>query len=129
LCVTAKLITEWQKWVKPGKPHCEQSSLLAKRVRLIDNMTLRTQLASLERRVGAGDRETVSHPQHASAHDDVSCAACGALAAAAKGGKYRYDSTLSWVSGDGDDADEFRRQRLAAHILRTGGYYRQWTWS
>jgi hypothetical protein len=103
--------------------------LLAKRVRLIDNMTLRTQLASLERRVGAGDRETVSHPQHASAHDDVSCAACGALAAAAKGGKYRYDGTLSWVSGDGDDADEFRRQRLAAHILRTGGYYRQWTWS
>jgi hypothetical protein len=103
--------------------------LLARRCSLLDNGVLRSQLSSLERRVGAGDRETVSHPQHASAHDDVSCAACGALATAAKGGKYRYDSTLSWVSGDGDDADEFRRQRLAAHILRTGGYYRQWRWS
>jgi len=46
-------------------------------------MTLRTQLAALERRVGAGDRETISHPQHASAHDDVACAACGALVLAA----------------------------------------------
>jgi hypothetical protein len=72
--------------------------LLAGRCRLIDNITLRNQLSSLERRVGAGDRESVTHPQHASAHDDVACAACGALAAAAKGSKYRYDSTLSWVS-------------------------------
>jgi hypothetical protein len=57
--------------------------LLAGRFCLLDNMTLRSQLSSLERRVGAGDRETVSHPQHASAHDDVACAACGALVAAA----------------------------------------------
>jgi hypothetical protein len=71
--------------------------LLAGRVRLVDNMTLRSQLAALERRVGAGDRETVTHPQHASAHDDVAAAVCGALAAAAKP-KYRYDCTLSWVS-------------------------------
>jgi hypothetical protein len=55
--------------------------LLAKRVRLIDNATLRNQLASLERRVGASDRESIDHPPHASAHDDVSCAAIGALMA------------------------------------------------
>jgi hypothetical protein len=53
--------------------------LLAGRARLIDNKTLRSQLASLERRVGAADRESVSHPQHASAHDDVACAVAGAL--------------------------------------------------
>jgi hypothetical protein len=34
--------------------------LLAGRVRLIDNATLRSQLASLERQVSAADRETVS---------------------------------------------------------------------
>jgi hypothetical protein len=57
--------------------------LLAGRVRLLDNVTLRNQLTSLERRVGASDRETVSHPQIASAHDDVACAAGGALVLAA----------------------------------------------
>jgi len=57
--------------------------LLAGRVRLLDNATLRNQLAGLERRVGAGDRETVSHAQTASAHDDVAAAAAGALVLAA----------------------------------------------
>jgi hypothetical protein len=59
------------------------SSSLSTAIGAVDNMTLRTQLAALERRVGAGDRETISHPQHASAHDDVACAACGALVLAA----------------------------------------------
>jgi hypothetical protein len=57
--------------------------LLAGRVRLVDNLTLRNQLSSLERRAGAGDRETVAHAQHASARDDLACAACGALVLAA----------------------------------------------
>jgi hypothetical protein len=57
--------------------------LLAGRVRLVDNLTLRNQLSSLERRAGAGDRETVTHAQHASARDDLACAACGALVLAA----------------------------------------------
>jgi hypothetical protein len=68
--------------------------LLAGRVRLVDSVTLRSQLASLERRVGAGDRETVSHPAHASAHDDVACAACGAITVAAKPG---YDIHSGWL--------------------------------
>jgi hypothetical protein len=68
--------------------------LLAGRVRLVDSVTLRSQLASLERRVGAGDRETVSHPSHASAHDDVACAACGAITVAAKPG---YDIHSGWL--------------------------------
>jgi hypothetical protein len=57
-------------------------SFLAKRVRLVDNATARNQLASLERRVGAGDRESVSHPQHANAHDDIATAICGVVAMA-----------------------------------------------
>jgi hypothetical protein len=66
--------------------------LLAGRVRLLDNATLRNQLASLERRVGAGDRETVSHPQIASAHDDVAAAASGALVLAASRSSYDIDA-------------------------------------
>jgi hypothetical protein len=55
------------------------SSWLAKRVRVLDNMTARNQLTSLERRPGAGDRESVDHPRHAGAHDDVAAAICGAI--------------------------------------------------
>ena len=54
---------------------------------------------------------------------DLANAAAG-LAAVAKRGA--YDSSLSWVSGPGDD---FQRQRLSQHILQTGGYYRQRRWS
>jgi hypothetical protein len=97
--------------------------LLAKRVRLVDNMTLRSQLSALERRVGAGDKETVSHPAHASAHDDVACAACGVLSLAAKYGSYPTD--LSWVSGPDDNAEQdWARQRFQSHLLRFGG--RRW---
>jgi hypothetical protein len=58
--------------------------LLARQVRLLDNATLRSQLAALERRVSAADRESVSHPQIASAHDDVSAAVCGVICIAAR---------------------------------------------
>jgi hypothetical protein len=61
-------------------------ALLARRVRLLDNAVLRNQLTSLERRVGAGDKETVSHPQHANAHDDVAAAVCGVIAVALRQG-------------------------------------------
>jgi hypothetical protein len=57
-------------------------ALLARRVRLLDNTTLRNQLTSLERTVGAGDKETVTHPKHANAHDDVAAAVCGAVVTA-----------------------------------------------
>jgi hypothetical protein len=81
--------------------------LLSGRVRLLDNTTLRTQLAALERHVGAGDRETVSRPHHASAHDDLATAACGALLAAAARPAYNLDAfadggafwnSLRWAS-------------------------------
>jgi hypothetical protein len=49
---------------------------------LLDNTTLRNQLTSLERTVGAGDKETVTHPKHAAAHDDMSAAVAGAFMAA-----------------------------------------------
>jgi hypothetical protein len=76
--------------------------LLAGRARLIDNVTLRNQLAALERRVGAADREAVSHPQHASAHDDVAAAAAGAIVLAASRSAYNWQVHLpgrDWIGG------------------------------
>jgi hypothetical protein len=70
--------------------------LLAKRCRLIDSAALRQQLASLERHV-SGTRETVSHPNVASAHDDLATAVCGALVAA--GNRLAFDDSYQWVSG------------------------------
>jgi hypothetical protein len=66
--------------------------LLSGRTRLLDNTTLRTQLAALERRAGAGDREVVSRPQLANAHDDLATVACGALVIAAQGRAYNLDA-------------------------------------
>src|SRR6516164_10529353 len=52
--------------------------LLSGRARLIDNATLRSQLAALERNVFASG-EVVRHPAVASAHDDLATATCGVL--------------------------------------------------
>jgi hypothetical protein len=89
--------------------------LLAGRVRLLDNATLRSQLSALERRVGAGDHERVDHPAHASAHDDVACAAAGACVAAAA-----PDPTAEYYAGGlyaPRDADE--------PAIDTGAYLHQ----
>src|SRR5262249_18659053 len=70
--------------------------LLSGRARLLDNATLRTQLTGLERKVQAGGRETVTHAQVASAHDDVATSACGALVAV--GDRLGYNHRLSqWL--------------------------------
>src|SRR5215831_18798749 len=61
--------------------------LLARRARLLDNKTLRNQLTALERTISASDKETVSHPKHGNAHDDVATAVCGALVWALKAAK------------------------------------------
>jgi hypothetical protein len=52
--------------------------LLSGRARLLDNATLRAQLASLERHALATG-EVVRHPAVSSAHDDLATATCGAL--------------------------------------------------
>lgn len=54
--------------------------LLGGRARLLDDPTLRTQLAGLERKAVSGHREIVTH--RSGRHDDVAAAAMGALAIA-----------------------------------------------
>jgi hypothetical protein len=57
--------------------------LNAKRVRLLDNARLISQLSNLERRTSRGGRDSVDHPP--SGRDDVSNAACGMVATMRKG--------------------------------------------
>jgi hypothetical protein len=101
--------------------------LLNGRARLLDNAALRGQLASLERRVTPASREIVSHPQVASAHDDLATAACGALVAA--GDRLGYNSAYAtWIEGAGnnrDDAAAWQRMRTAFYI-GSGGRIRLW---
>ena len=80
--------------------------LLAGRVCLLDNQTLRNQLTSLERTVGSGDHEKVEHPKHMNAHDDVACAACGAFVLASQSSGYDVNSKSwqrAWLGIDEDD--------------------------
>ncbi len=75
--------------------------LLSGRVRLLDSATLRSQLIGLERHVQAGGRETITHANVASAHDDLAAAACGALVAA--GDRLAYNTNYAqWVGGSND---------------------------
>jgi hypothetical protein len=106
--------SEWHSYNIAFKP-CERTTsenylsalpvFLANRVRLLDYSTLRHQLSTLERRVGAGDRESVSHPQHASAHDDCATSCCGAIAAIMRGDGSYYDSSYSGFQDPVTDRD------------------------
>ena len=94
----------------------------SREIDLLDHARLLTQLVGLERRTARGGRDSIDHAP--GADDDLANALAG-VAVATSGRKYRYDSTLSWVSGPDDDS---QRQRLYQHILQTGGYYRQRRW-
>jgi hypothetical protein len=95
----------------------------SRKLDLLDDQRLVAQLVGLERRTARGTgRDSIDHPP--GAHDDL-CNAVAGLAGAARCGSYRYDSSLDWVRGPDPD-DDFQRQRLSQHILRTGGFYRQW---
>jgi hypothetical protein len=65
------------------------------RIELVDHPRLVAQACGLERRCARGGRESIDHAP--GARDDLINAAAG-VAAATNRGKYRYDSTLSWVS-------------------------------
>ncbi len=101
--------------------------LMAGRVRLINNATLRSQLVSLERKVGAADRESVSHPQHANAHDDLAAAAAGALVAAGSDPSYNIGAAYSYaepgtIAPEGELAQEYWRG-LSVHIYACTGHW------
>jgi hypothetical protein len=85
------------------------------RITLPRNDRLVSQIVGLERRVSAGGREIISHPEHG--HDDLANAVAGAASLSKYGG---YDFTYQWVSGPEkppEDARE-RQQRVSRLIER-----------
>ena len=105
--------------------YLEAQTLFARgAISLPDHPVLLRELRLLERRTHRSGKDTVDHGWHG--HDDYANAVLGCAAHAMRGGgRYRYPANMDWVSGP-TDAEEFQRQRLSQHILRTGGYYRQW---
>ncbi len=93
--------------------------LNAKTIRLLDHPQAINQICMLERRTVRGGCDSIDHPPNT--HDDIANAIAG-LCGLAGTRRYRYDSSLSWVS---DSDDDFQRQRLSQHILHFGGFYRQ----
>ena len=92
----------WRNDIRRKKPQNDTSdnflgalpALTSKRGHLLDNVTLRTQLSGLERRVHSG-HETVGHQHVASAHDDIAAAVCGCLVEA---GRARQKVKHHWAS-------------------------------
>ena len=82
------------------------------RTHLLHDHTLRHQLAGLERRVHAGDRESVSHANTQSAHDDVAAAAAGALVLAATRSHYNF----WWPLGLGPDGEPLEQDKNAQPV-------------
>jgi hypothetical protein len=85
------------------------------RTHLLHDHTLRQQLAGLERRTHAGDRENVSHAATQSAHDDVAAAAAGAIVLAAS--RPTYDSSGSWICSDEELQASTRTLRLGIPMI------------
>jgi hypothetical protein len=97
--------------------------LLSGRARLLDLPRLRHQFSILERRPQPSGREQVTHPNVASAHDDLACATAGALVAAADGEGYVGNWSL-WLGGDSRDDEAakraFQRGRFTAYLRACG---------
>ena len=101
--------------------------LLAGRARLLDDKVLREQLANLVRRASSSGRESVSHPDAASAHDDLAAAACGALVAAERASRIgiRFGScgygggAITWQPAGSRQGDRDRpRARPLVRVVR-----------
>jgi hypothetical protein len=94
----------------------------SRKIDLLDDYRLLTQLVGLERRTARGTgRDSIDHAPNA--HDDLANALAG-LATVAKRGSYPTD--LSWVSDPAAANEDFQQQRFNQHILTTSGYYSAW---
>src|SRR6516225_8942845 len=65
----------------------------SRKLDLLDDARLLTQLVSLERRTARGGRDSIDHPPNT--HDDLANAIAGLCGCTRS--KYAYDSSLSWV--------------------------------
>jgi hypothetical protein len=70
----------------------------SRRVDLLDDARLVTQLVSLERRTARGGRDSIDHAP--GAHDDLANATAGVVALLASGSG--FDASYSWVGTDAE---------------------------
>jgi hypothetical protein len=95
----------------------------AKTIRLLDHPRTINQICNLERRTARGGRDSIDHPP--GGNDDCANAIAG-LCGLAAAPRYRYDTTLSWVSSSSPAEAErdFLRQRFQHHLY--GGFRQSW---
>jgi len=74
--------------------------ILSKRVQLLDHKRLVNQLATLERRVARGGRDSIDHAP--SGHDDVANAACGVISRLFGAGVGGGLGLLEWYRREAD---------------------------
>jgi len=90
----------------------------SRKVDLLDNAKMLTQLVALERRTARSGKDSIDHAPNG--HDDVANAVAGALTTLSAR-KYAYDTSLSWVGNYGDQSSSV--QRVNSFIM-TGGFFR-----
>ena len=94
----------------------------AKTIRLLDHPRTINQICLLERRSRSGGRDSIDHPPNS--NDDCANAIAG-LCGLAGVRKYKYDTSLNWVSGPSSPDDnperDWLRSRFQSHLLRYGG--------
>jgi hypothetical protein len=92
----------------------------SRRIDLLDNAKLVTQLVGLERRTARGGKDSIDHAP--GGHDDVANAVAGAAALCV--GRSTYLPYSQWVDGAHSDdplgIDAWRRTRLQAYLLSGG---------
>ena len=88
------------------------------RITLPRHDRLVSQIVSLERRVSAAGRETITHPEHG--HDDLANAVAGAASLSKYGG---FDFTYSWIREEPQPEDPAKREervRKLVELLKRG---------
>jgi hypothetical protein len=111
----------------------------SRKLDLLDDARLLTQLIGLERRTARGGRDSIDHAP--GAHDDLANALAGVTAVAAKPG---YDTSLAWVGGPDTDLataaaetarvnsvsfrSDWQRNQFANYIASGGGRRPPWSY-
>src|SRR5262249_49847431 len=97
-------------------------------ISLLDHPRSVAQLCALERRVARGGKDSIDHPPNA--HDDLGNCIAGLFSLAKYGGRYKYPTSMDWVSGPPADPaaqalrdKEFRDGQFWRHIMTTSGYF------
>lgn len=89
----------------------------SKKTEILDHPRLISQLAGLERRTARSGRDSIDHAPNQ--HDDVANAVAGAITNL--GVKtYRYDTSLRWVGGEGNEVEAFLAGRRQRYLLSGG---------